>query len=556
MKRIAVMAMALLVAAPAARTAASTPGPRAGDAGRASVHSDFNGDGYADLAVGVSAEDVGDIVDGGAVNVLYGSPAGVQATAPDDQSWTQDSTGVQDQVETGDEFGAALAAADFNSDGFADLAIGVRTEDFGIVTNAGAVNVIYGSSCGLQADPTCGNPDDQFWTQDSPGVKDQGDDYDQFGIPMTSGDFNGDGYADLAVSVPNESLPNAMGAGAVNVIFGSAVGLQATSPDDQFWTQNSASVKDKAELDGFSAATGVGDFNGDGFDDLAVGVPLENLGGAANTGAVNVLYGSATGLQATGAGGPDDQFWHQSSPGLNGDGNETDDHFGISVVSADFNTDGFDDLAVGARYEDLGTLADAGAMIVLYGSAAGLQDTAPDDQVWTQDSPDIAGDGAEAGDQFGKSLVAVDFNDDGYADLAISASRDAVGTVAGAGAVDILYGSATGLQATGVGGLDDQFWTQDSPDVQDHAEDNDQLGDRMGSGDFNGDGFVDLAIGVRFEDIPGAQNAGALGVLYGSADGVQAVSPDDQLWTQNSPDIAGDGAQPSDRFSSWVEGGG
>jgi hypothetical protein len=412
--------------------------------------------------------------------------------------------------------------------------------------------VLYGSACGLQADPTCGNPDDQFWTQDSPGVRDQGEDYDQFGIPLTSGDFNADGFADLAVSVPNESFTGAMGAGAVNVIYGSTVGLQATSPNDQFWSQNSPSVKDKAELDGFSAATGVGDFNGDGFDDLAVGVPLENLGSAANTGAVNVLYGSATGLQATGVGGPDDQFWHQNSPGMNGDGNEADDHFGISVVSGDFNSDGFGDVAVAARFEDVGTVVDAGAVTVLYGSAAGLQDTSPDDQVWTQDSPGIAGDGAETGDVFGKSLVATDFNQDGFADLAISASHDSVGAVAGAGTVNVLYGSAAGLQDISP---DDQVWNQDSPDVLDQSEDNDQFGDRMGASDFNGDGFPDLAVGVRFEDVGTVGNAGAVNVLYGSASGVQATSPDDQFWNQDSPDVQDD-AENNDRFSTWVEGGG
>src|SRR3954452_2357732 len=76
---------------------------------------DFDGDGYADLAVGVP-DDPG----GGAVNVLYGSHDGI--TASGDQYWTQDSPGVKGVRAKGDKFGRAIASADFDRDGFADLA--------------------------------------------------------------------------------------------------------------------------------------------------------------------------------------------------------------------------------------------------------------------------------------------------------------------------------------------------------------------------------------------------------------------------------------------------
>src|SRR5712691_7066302 len=131
---------------------------------------DFNGDGFADLAVGVPDEDLGSIVDGGSVNIIYGSANGLTTTTagiPAAQFWSLSFIGLNGGSRAGDRFGAALAAGDFNGDGFSDLAIGIpnrnlTTSFFGINTvhtGSGAVAIIYGSKNGLTtSDPSVPKP--------------------------------------------------------------------------------------------------------------------------------------------------------------------------------------------------------------------------------------------------------------------------------------------------------------------------------------------------------------------------------------------------------------
>ena len=428
--------------------------------GRTLTAGDFDGDGFADLAVGVPFEDVE--IPGsprqnavGVVTVLYGTRRGLSAEK--NQLWSQNSPGVLGGVgmifET---FGQSLAAGDFDGDGFADLAVGVDGEDVGTARDAGGVNVIYGTAAGLSA---AGN---QFWHQDKAiGVREEAEDQDGYGFSLTAGDFNGDGFTDLAVGVVGEDIGTARDAGAVNILYGGPHGLSASG--DQLWSQESSlGVRGKADgLDFFGFALAAGDFDGDRFADLAVGVPFEDAGPVVDGGAANVLYGTRAGLSAAG-----DQLWSQGVD-LRGR-EETFDNFAEALAAGDFNGDGFADLALGVPGEDLVRVFNAGAVNVVYGGPGGL--SAAGDQLWSQDSPGVL-DFAEHGDTFGFALAAGDFNGDGFADLAVGAPLDGVGSARQAGALNVLYGTAAGLSMDA-----DQLWTQESPGVQGTAQEDDLFG--------------------------------------------------------------------------------
>ena len=161
-----------------------------------------------------------------------------------------------------------------------------------------------------------------------------------------------------------------------------------------------------------------------------------------------------------------------------------------------------------------------------YGSAGGLPATS---QTLLQGNPEL-------GDRFGTALVAGFFNAD-QGDLAVGAPGEDVGSAGGAGAVSVFSGTPGGLP------------TSSRVLLQANSEVGDQFGLALAAGFFD-TGPSDLAIGVPFEDLGGATDAGAVNVQYGSSTGLPG--PGGQLFTQNSPG-AGGTAESGDGFGSALD---
>jgi len=485
------------------------PGVARGNGG----HCDFNGDGYDDAAIGASAEDVAGRTSAGAVNVIYGSADKLSSVG--NQFWTLDGA----ELDGGGPpfFGRSVECGDFNDDGFDDAVFGADGMDIAGVSDVGVVHVLFGSVSGLTAD------DSLLLHRDAPGVAGKGEPSLHFGESLAVGDFDGDGHDDLAVGAPFDSIGEWSYAGSVSVFYGFSGGLSISN--DKVWHRGRKGVHGALQAyANFGHSLAAGDFDGDGHDDLAIGVPYDNIvGEAADAGSVSVLYGSSAGLTATGH-----VRLHRNKKGIKDVANRRDE-FGHSVVAGDFDGDGRDDLAIGAPRDDIGGTRQAGSVHVIKGSINGL--TPAGDQIWYRDTPDVRNTAAYL-DQFGYSLTTGRFDTGDKDDLAVGVLLDDPDGVFNAGSVHVFYGSNDGLTAVG-----DQIWHQGRKGIKGANEISDWFGVSVSAGDFDGNGEDDLLVGVPHDDGSATTRSGKVAVIYGNNGGLAASG--DQTWSQGSPGILG-----------------
>lgn len=452
----AVVAASFLLSAGAAITAM----PAAHAAAPAGTHAvernaDFNGDGYEDVLTGAPRGTVNGHKGAGFVTVQYGSSRGMGTTRR--AVLHQDTAGVPGATEAGDAFGKSVASGDLDNDGYDDAIVAAPNEDLGTVADAGGLVIFWGTPNGLSG------AESQWLEADSPTAG------QAFGTALAAARFCGNmGPGDqLAVTERSDVLS----------LYGfepAAPAAARTTPETNHRkvTADSSVRLSRGTGTGPSAmadyreispkALTAGNFRNDGFADLV-----------------------SSGVDAEGHG-----WSHYFIGGYDHFDYERDLPSGPVATSGDIDGDGYDDLVTGEPHSpgDSGATMTGGTIAVYYGSPTGPVGEGGEDnpRLLTQDTAGVPGV-AEQGDGWGTDLSLGDANGDGFADLAVGAAGEDIGSVADAGAVWVLRGSANGLTTSGALDIN-----QNTANVPGGAERNDHFGGQVRLTDPNADGRYGL----------------------------------------------------------------
>lgn len=424
---------------------------------------DFNGDGIDDLAIGSPGEDVATVVNGGVITVNWGSDFGLTHVGA--QTFSANDFGG---ATAGEEFGYALAAGDFNDDGYDDLAVGCPGYVItGVGTHVGRVCLLRGTPSGLVVWH-------ELYQSTLGGSNDSGD---RFGEVLCAGNLDGETgstvYEDLVISAPGED--NAVGAvfwvrGTGGGLFGLHGIFMAT---DLGWTTSPD--------DRFGASLAIGNLVGDDIPDLVVGHPFEDYFTLVDVGRVHVIPGASGGPTATGA-----------TSVLAGDtgGTTPGGWFGLSVAVGRFGNEpgNYMSLAVGEPRYDSTTADQTGRVHVFHGGATELSSTGALHELA------VGGGAVFPDDRFGWRVATGKFDDDLWDDLVIGCPYERwTGAEFQTGKVFISFGGSEGVGNHG--------WANfNQATLNDRIEGSELLGASLAIGDFDSSNRGAIAVGAPGED--------------------------------------------------------